>query len=120
VEHLAVAYALREKTLSRGERDPVGAPQHPPAVFLAVVGEALAGVPEHLGQQFGERHMLGQRDVDAPGRRADRDPGQTDAHDSFPIEVKISVDFRAVGLGGWMGGAERSALYLPLARRDVR
>jgi hypothetical protein len=49
-------------------------------MFFAVVGEALAGMPQHLGQQLGERHMLGQRDVDPPARSADRDPGQADAH----------------------------------------
>lgn len=33
---------------------------------LAVVGEPLAGVPQHLGQQLGQGHLLGQCDVDPP------------------------------------------------------
>jgi hypothetical protein len=84
MKHFSVAYTLREKTLGRCQRNSVGAPQHPPSVFLSVVGEALAGVPQHLGQQLGERHVLGQRDIDAAMRSADRDPGKPDAHDSFP------------------------------------
>jgi hypothetical protein len=50
-------------------------------VPLAVVGQALAGVPQHLGQQLGQRHMLGQRHVDPALRCADRDARQPDTHD---------------------------------------
>jgi hypothetical protein len=55
-------------------------------MFFAVVGEALAGVPQHLGQQLGERHVLGQCDVDTPARSADRDSGQADAHATTAAE----------------------------------
>jgi hypothetical protein len=40
MEDFAVAHTLRKKTLRRGQRDTVGAPQHPPTVFLTVVGES--------------------------------------------------------------------------------
>ena len=99
VQHLAVAYALREEALRGGQRDPVGTPQQPAAVLLAVVGQPLAGVPQHLGQQLGERHVLGQRDVDPALRGADRDAGQADAHEPEPIDGDEA--------------AERRALYLP-------
>ena len=66
------------KGLRGGERGAVGAAQHPAAVLLAVVGEPLTGVPQQLRQQLGQRHLLRQRDVDPPMRRADGDPGQPD------------------------------------------
>jgi hypothetical protein len=80
VQHLAVADALREEPLGGGERDAVGAPQQPAAVAFAVVGEALTGVPEHLGQQFGQRYVLRQRDVDPALGSTDRDSCEPDAH----------------------------------------
>ncbi|GAA3344400.1 hypothetical protein GCM10020358_47480 [Amorphoplanes nipponensis] len=81
VQHLAVAHTLRKETLGGRQRDAVGAAQQPAAVLLAVVGQALAGVPEHLGEQLGQGDVLRQRHVDAALRGADRDACQPDGHD---------------------------------------
>jgi hypothetical protein len=111
IQHLAVAYPLREEPLRGGQRLAVGPAQQPAAVPLAVVGHALAGVPEHLGQQLGERYVLGQRDVDPALGRADRHPGEPgraagppggiNRHAASPSTVRLSV------------AAETRALYLP-------
>ncbi len=76
VQHLAVAHALRGEVAAGLQRRPGRPPQHPAAVALAVVGRALAGVPEDLRKQLGDRDVLREGDVDAPGPGTDRDPGQ--------------------------------------------
>ncbi|GIE34182.1 hypothetical protein Ait01nite_072270 [Actinoplanes italicus] len=83
MEHLAVAYALGMKSLSGREGDAVAAPQHPPTVSFALVSEAFASVAQHLGQQLGQGHLLGEGHVDPPLRRTDRHAGQTDAHQAI-------------------------------------
>jgi hypothetical protein len=77
VEDLAVAYALSEQALGRHERLAVGAAQQPAAVPLAVVGETLAGVAQHLGKQLGERDVLRKGDIDPPLRCTDRYAGES-------------------------------------------
>ncbi|GAA2528419.1 hypothetical protein Ahu01nite_090240 [Winogradskya humida] len=80
MKYLTIAYALGKQALSSGKRHTVGAPEHPAAVFFAVVGEPLARVAQDFGEQFGQWHVLRQRDVDPARRRADRDSSKTYAH----------------------------------------
>ncbi|GLY05219.1 hypothetical protein Acsp01_55980 [Actinoplanes sp. NBRC 101535] len=70
--------------MTGGERDPVGAPEHPPAVFLALVGEVRAEFVEQVRQEFGQGRMVGQRDVGAVLRGPDGDTGQTGIHQDIP------------------------------------
>ena len=49
MQHFAVPYALRKQTLRRDQRNSVGPPEQPAAVFLTVVG------------QPGKRDLIGDR-----------------------------------------------------------
>ena len=76
-------------------------------MLLAVVGEALTGMPQHLGQQFGQRNLLRQGDVDPALRRTDRDSGEPDAHALASVEAGEAISSAADE------AAERRELYLP-------
>jgi hypothetical protein len=111
VEHLAVAYALGVEALGGGERLTVGPAQQPAAVPLAVVRQPVAGVPQHLGQQLGQRDVLGQRHVDPPRGRADRHPREPGRAAEPPGLVNRHASPPKDGAPAVAAGTR--ALYLP-------
>jgi hypothetical protein len=76
IQHLAVAYPLCRQGLGRRERHTVRTTQHPSTVLLPVVGQPVPGVAQQLREQVRERHLIGQRDIDAAVWGLDRDAGQ--------------------------------------------
>ena len=72
-QHVAVAYPELIQGLSRRQRGAVDAPQAPPTERRTASRKVGATSPQECGQQFGQRHAGGQRDVQPAVRHIDGD-----------------------------------------------
>ena len=79
MQDLPVPDALCGQVAGGFEQRAGGAPQRPATVLLALVGDPLAGVPQQVRQQFGDRRGLRKGQVEAPAWRGYRQPGQAQA-----------------------------------------